>query len=277
MLLALDTSTQMASIALATEHEVLGEYTWQVGQHHGSAVFPCVQWLFATCGRTMADIDAIAVAIGPGSFNGIRVAVTAAKALAFALNVPVVGICGLDVCAYTQAATGLPVFALQEAGRSELYAAGYRRLSSLDAPEQPPRETWLLMPDNPLALWTRWTDYMIVTPDALAAMVREDTLFCGEMRGVTRATLHRILGERALLVPAALSARRASVLAMLAAQRLRRGQIDDPLTLEPLYLRRPAITVSKKAASEQQFAIGHRPPLGRHAADEAGRAPEADC
>jgi tRNA threonylcarbamoyladenosine biosynthesis protein TsaB len=243
----------MASIALATERELLGEYSWQVGQSHSTTLFPCVQWLLQATGRTMTDVRAIAVAIGPGSFNGIRVAVTAAKALAFVLHVPLVGICGLDVMAYAQAASDLPVFVIQEAGRGELYTAGYRRIAASEAPTpaQSPHETWLLAPDDPAHLWVRSTGYLLTNPAELAAMAGADALLCGEMRDATRATLRRILGAHARFLPDMPNVRRASILAALAEQRLRRGQTDDPLTLEPLYLRRPAITASKKATINQ--------------------------
>jgi tRNA threonylcarbamoyladenosine biosynthesis protein TsaB len=269
MLLALDTSTHMASIALATGHEVLGEYSWQVGQNHGTALFSSIQWILAASNRTMADVSVIAVAIGPGSFNGIRVAVTAAKALAFGLSVPLIGICGLDVLAYAHLAADRPIFAVQEAGRGELYAAGYYRTTAaeLAAMEHPPRETWLLLPDDSSRVWARSTDYMLTTPAELATMAGEHTLFCGEMHETTRALIHQLLGHRAVLLPTAVNMRRASVLATLAEQRLRRGQTDDPLTLEPLYLRRPAITASKK-----QPLPGSEPTGQRQQTDEMRQA-----
>src|SRR5690348_3394753 len=102
LLLALDTSTRQASIALCTEEILLGEYTWQVGNNHSVELLERIQRLVTECGQTMQSLEAIAVATGPGSFNGLRVAVATAKSLAFVLSIPLVGISTLDVIATQQ-------------------------------------------------------------------------------------------------------------------------------------------------------------------------------
>src|SRR5712691_5857509 len=125
LLLALDTSTRQASLALCTEEELLGEYTWQVGTNHSIELLDRVQRMFAECNKTMQDIDGVAVASGPGSFNGLRVALATAKAIAFALKIPIVGMSTLDIIAAQQWQWDGPICAILEAGRSELYAACY--------------------------------------------------------------------------------------------------------------------------------------------------------
>src|SRR5438094_3331461 len=97
LLLALDTSTRQASLAICTEDLLLGEYTWHVGNNHSVELLERIQRLLAECGKTMPDIDGVAVATGPGSFNGLRVAVSVAKAFAFALKKPLVGVSTLVV------------------------------------------------------------------------------------------------------------------------------------------------------------------------------------
>ena len=67
LLLALDTSTRQASIALSSEDELYGEYTWQVGNNHSVELLQRIQRLFAECGKTMPDIDVVAVATGRSS------------------------------------------------------------------------------------------------------------------------------------------------------------------------------------------------------------------
>jgi len=153
LLLALDTSTRQASVALCTENTLTGEYTWQVGNNHSVELLERIQRLVTECGQSMQSIEAIAVATGPGSFNGLRVAVATAKALAFALRLPLVGVTTLDTIAAQQQQWRGPICAVLEAGRGELYAACYafdekteegqltydmRRLSDylLDAPPQ---------------------------------------------------------------------------------------------------------------------------------------------
>ncbi len=83
LLLALDTSTRQASVALCSEDTLYGEYTWQVGNNHSVELLDRIQRLLAECGNTMQDIDGVAIATGPGSFNGLRVAVATGKAPRF--------------------------------------------------------------------------------------------------------------------------------------------------------------------------------------------------
>ena len=74
MLLALDTSTNTASIALVREERLAAELTWDVGQRHSAELLQRLDWLLETAGAKPADLTEIAVATGPGSFNGVRVA-----------------------------------------------------------------------------------------------------------------------------------------------------------------------------------------------------------
>ena len=252
LLLALDTSTRQASVALCTEETLLGEYTWLVGNNHSIELLERIRRLMAECGHTMQAIDVIAVATGPGSFNGLRVAVTAAKALAFALQVPLIGVSTLDVIAAHQRQWRGPICAVLEAGRSELYAACYTFDETYE--EQNSILTYTLR--RPEAL----THYLQEHLSALVSVPGERqlpaTLFCGEMSETSRAALHQHLPESSLFLESFQSARHASVLAYLAFQRFLGGIIDDPLSLEPLYLRRPSITTSVR----KQPLLGSKTP-----------------
>src|SRR5437763_6873674 len=127
LLLALDTSTRYSSVALCSESEFFGECTWYSGKNHSVELFEYTQRLCVQAQVSLQQVELIAVAIGPGSFNGVRVALAMAKSLAFALRKPLVGVSTLDIIAFQQCAYGVqrPVCALLEAGRSELYAASY--------------------------------------------------------------------------------------------------------------------------------------------------------
>src|SRR6185437_5229381 len=93
MLLAIDTSTSLASLALLDGFTVHASHQWNVGQRHSVEIFNALDQLLNPLGEdTVSDISAIAVATGPGSFNGTRVAVTVAKTLAFVWQVPLVGV-----------------------------------------------------------------------------------------------------------------------------------------------------------------------------------------
>jgi tRNA threonylcarbamoyladenosine biosynthesis protein TsaB len=233
MLLAIDTSTHYASLALADGDALLAELNWRVGQRHGSELLERARWLLREQGFVMSELTAVAVALGPGSFNGVRVAVATAKTLAFALGVPLYGAPTLDVIAWGARLAAQPIWALLDAGRGEVYAARYDSASS-----QP--------------IWAPQTDgasepYCITTPQALAERIRTPVVVTGEWRDATRDALATALGERARFT-SPMAIRRGAWLAELAAQRARLGA-DDPRALEPLYLRRPNITKSARSVS----------------------------
>lgn len=92
MLLALDTSTRLASLALTEGNTIRAELTWAVGNNHSVELLRRLEWLLHEQHVEMSQLRAVAAAIGPGSFTGVRVAVTVAKTLAFSLKMPLVGV-----------------------------------------------------------------------------------------------------------------------------------------------------------------------------------------
>ncbi|HKV83254.1 MAG TPA: tRNA (adenosine(37)-N6)-threonylcarbamoyltransferase complex dimerization subunit type 1 TsaB [Ktedonobacterales bacterium] len=229
MLLAIDTSTSDASVAFVAGSRLLAEVTWEVGQRHSVELLDRLRWLLESRSAGFGDLTGIAVATGPGSFNGVRVALTVAKSLAYTLDVPLYGHPTLDVMAWGYAQTQGSLWALLEAGRGQVYAASYSA------------------PVRDAAGWAPVDGYHILTPEELAARVTGPALLCADVREETRAAIVQALSERARFT-SALNARRASWLAELALPRVSSGAGDDPRALEPLYLRRPAITKSAKIA-----------------------------
>jgi tRNA threonylcarbamoyladenosine biosynthesis protein TsaB len=243
MLVALDTSTSQASIAAVRDGHLAAELTWDVGRRHSQELLVRLQWLLEMCDARPGDLTGVAVALGPGSFNGVRVALAAAKSLAFARELPLYGFSTLDVSAWGHADPGGALCAVLEAGRGELYAARYALRAadlvteSAGSPAAAP--VWVAG-----ALW-RVSEYEVLTPAALAQTTPGQVLICGEWRAATRLALWEAFGARARFA-AELGGRRASWLAALALERRLRGMADEPAKIEPLYLRRPAITVSGK-------------------------------
>ena len=257
LLLALDSSTRQASVALCDEDTLCGEYTWQIGSNHSVELLDRVQRLVADCGSSMQAIDVVAVATGPGSFNGVRVAVASAKALAFALQKPLVGVSTLEIIAAQQHQWRGPVCAILEAGRSDLYAACYL-FEEIDNGGEITSHMQQL------------SDYLVLTPQQLASYLEEHldqwagvpgerqlspVLFCGELSEAARQVLNEQVPGKSLFVSNLQATRHASLLALLALQRLYEGRIDDPMQLEPLYVRRPSITTSTR----KQPLLGQKP------------------
>jgi tRNA threonylcarbamoyladenosine biosynthesis protein TsaB len=257
LLLALDTSTRQAGVALCDEQTLLGEYTWQIGSNHSVELLERIQRLVVECGSSMQVIDCVTVATGPGSFNGVRVAVATAKALAFALQKPLVGVSTLEIIAAQQQQWQGPVCSILEAGRSDLYAACYL----FDQVENNGDITYQMR---------QLSDHLILSPQHLVSYLNEHLdhwagvpgerqlspiLFCGELSEAARQVLYEQMPGKSLFIDNLQATRHASSLAFLALQRLNKGRIEDPMLLEPLYVRRPSITTSTR----KQPLLGQKP------------------
>jgi tRNA threonylcarbamoyladenosine biosynthesis protein TsaB len=217
--LAIDTSTDTASIALSASGVTQAEMSWTAGQNHTVELMPNIIHLLSQAKTDIGQLKAIIVAIGPGSFNGLRVGVGTAKGLSFALEIPLVGIGTLEVEAYPYAPTALPVCPLQPAGRGEIATATFQQIDGD---------------------WRRLAEERITTIDELAKQIDTTTIFCGRFPEEAATRLVELLGEKAIVYNKTM--RRAGFLAELGWRRLERGENDDIATLQPLYLRRPAIS-----------------------------------
>jgi tRNA threonylcarbamoyl adenosine modification protein YeaZ len=219
MQLAIDTSTDSASLALVRDGKVLAESTWRSQQNHSVELLPKLAQLLNEAGAGIQAVSGVIVAKGPGSFNGLRVGLSTAKGLAFSLKVPIIGISSLELEAYHHAETGLPICPIFNAGRGEIATALYQKKNN----------KWqTLVPEH------------ITTVDALDSEISGKTIFCGEYVPLIAGQLKKKLKQRAIIPPT--QQRSASRLVELAKGRLEAGDYDNPATLQPLYLRRPAIT-----------------------------------
>ena len=224
MELAIDASTDIASLALVQDNEVLAELTWHCRQNHTVELLPNLAHLLNQAKLSPQSLSGIIVAKGPGSFNGLRVGISIGKGLVFSLGIPIVGISTLEVEAYRQAKTGLPICSISNAGREEIAAAIFQ------------------MKQNQ---WRQLVTEHITTVKALCSQITTKTIFCGEFIPSIASQLRKQLKQKAIILPSAGSGR-ATLLAKLGQQRLKAGNYDNPTTLQPLYLRRPHITKPKQ-------------------------------
>ncbi len=124
-LLALDTATQFISIALHDGQQMLAEQTWFSENHHTVELAPAVRALLINASLTPADLTALAVSIGPGSYTGLRIGVALAKGIASAQNLPLVGISTLDTLASEQPQSTGALILVLNAGRHRVVTARY--------------------------------------------------------------------------------------------------------------------------------------------------------
>jgi tRNA threonylcarbamoyladenosine biosynthesis protein TsaB len=214
VLLAVDTSTQWISLALYDGAQVLGETTWRASNHHTVELSPAIADLLQHCGIKPQDLKALGVALGPGAFTSLRIGLAVAKGLALAVHVPVAGIPTLDILAAAQPRCDLPMLAMLQVGRSRLAVGKYKSSPSG---------------------WVADGEPELLTVEDLARQIRVPTLVCGELTAEERQILAR-KRKNVVLVSPAQSLRRAAFLAELAWKRIQTGQIDDVVSLSPVYL-----------------------------------------
>lgn len=216
-LLAIDTSTHRAAIAVQTRDGATHVATPDPTQRHGRNLIPVLRDLLGAAGLAVADLDAVAVGLGPGSYTGLRIGLTAAKTLAYTTGCPLVGLDSLEVIAQNAPADEPRVSIIADAQRGDLYVADFVRSA-------------------PAALLVR------VTPTRIAAAADWSS-------GLTEPTLVLGPGLERLASPLPQTARPAAAesswpeglgLLRLARASWLAGQRDDPMFLEPRYLRRSA-------------------------------------
>jgi len=230
MLIAVDTATRTASLALYDEAHgwVLGEESWYSANNHTVELMPRLVRLLAQQGLSPADgstepaevLTGLVVSLGPGSFTGLRIGLSVAKGLALARRLPLVGVPTLDVVAQPHKNQRLPIWAVLHAGRGRVCVAYYARDKGR---------------------WRRRGDYQLTSLPQLCETVSEPALFCGEIDHADAELLRERLGLLATVASPAASLRRAAFLAEMGWERLRRGSSDDVAGLSPLYLHHPSI------------------------------------
>lgn len=130
LILAIETATGCGSVSLTTgnskDGKVLAEYTLQPNTTHSRRLLGSIDAMMTATGVDWGDLNAVAVSQGPGSFTGLRIGMAAAKGIAMAAEVPLIGVPTLDGLAAQLVATDLPVCCLLDARKQQVYAAFYR-------------------------------------------------------------------------------------------------------------------------------------------------------
>jgi tRNA threonylcarbamoyladenosine biosynthesis protein TsaB len=216
ILLAIDTATRVASLALYDGDAVLAERSWRAGRRHTVELMPNLIDILAQARVERTEISVLAVAQGPGSFTGLRIGLSVAKGMASALGIPVIAVRTLDILAYPHYGQLLPIAPVIQAGRGRLCYAIFRRVTGR---------------------WRQTTDYHLASPEQLGRDLPERILFCGELDRRTIETLKKRARQKVSIVDPAGSLRRAGYLAELAWARWQQGEMDSVDALTPIYIR----------------------------------------
>jgi tRNA threonylcarbamoyladenosine biosynthesis protein TsaB len=229
MLLSLDTATRHSGIALYDGRQIVAELNWHSVDAQTTELLPRLEQVMAWAGVRPADLAALAVSLGPGSFTGLRVAVSLAKGMALAHGLPLVGVSTLDATAYPHLGGPDPVCAVVQAGRGRICWATYRSGAPTDLADVAAVGAWRGQ-RTPIAL---------AGIEEMAGTLDRRTRLVGELTPELRDLLAASAGDLAVLPGPAVAARRAGYVAELGWQRWQAGQADDPASLSPIYLREP--------------------------------------
>jgi tRNA threonylcarbamoyladenosine biosynthesis protein TsaB len=208
-LLAIETSTIAGGAALLDGEQLVGEQSLNVRLTHSERLMVAVDRLLGDLGWRPADLEALAVSIGPGSFTGLRIGVSAAKGLALALSLPIAAVPTLDALAAGLPFAALPVCPVLDARKGEVYAGLYRWSGNQM------RREW-----GPLAL----------APAELARRLVEPAILCGDGVAAVDCPLAR-------LAPPARRLPSAACVGQVGLAMVRAGQVVGAAELEPVYLR----------------------------------------
>jgi tRNA threonylcarbamoyladenosine biosynthesis protein TsaB len=215
MILAIDTATQYAGLALYNPDGLQAEESWYTGRNHTVELAPRLARMLKSARLNVSDLSALAVSIGPGSFTGLRIGLAVAKGLALPHKLPVIGIPTLEITAYPFRKQPLPIWAIAQAGRSRILAACYS-----------PKEDDLQQLVEPF----------ITTVEALAQRIDQPVLCAGEIDVQAAKTLRQNSHAKAHIASPADRLRRPGYLAEIAVRRLEDNAQDDPDALVPLYV-----------------------------------------
>lgn len=219
-ILAVDTSTNVASAAILEDQIIIGEYNCNRGKTHSQRLMPMVQHLMETTGLTVNDIDAFSASIGPGSFTGLRIGVTTIKAMAFAAEKPVISVHTLDALAYNLPFAENLICPMIDARNNQVFTAIYRFIG--DKLE-------------------RLTDYMGIPVTELANILKKmegDTVFLGDACNMHRDYFVSELGNRVKIAPPGTALAKASSVAILAGKAYSEGKLESCYDMVPFYLRK---------------------------------------
>ena len=218
-ILAMDTATMVSSVAVTTEDRVLAELTAETRFTHSETLVANIEEVLRLADVKREELSAVAVSLGPGSFTGLRIGLAAAKAIAYALSIPLVGVPTLEVLAAAFPSPGAIVAPLIDAQKGNGYFALYRFT-----------ETGLVCEK----------DVCVASPEEIAdAIANEEspvTLAGDFARKLMQKGVE--LPKNASLAPITHIMPRAALVAARAVVRLKNGEGKSPMELEPIYVRR---------------------------------------
>jgi tRNA threonylcarbamoyladenosine biosynthesis protein TsaB len=217
-LLAIECATMCGSVALISNSRCLAEYSLDVQTTHSQRLLKQLELIRQKVGVEWPELAGLAVSLGPGSFTGLRIGLSVAKGLALAVGLPLMGVSTLDGLArQVVALPGTKLCALLDARKQEVYAAFYT--SGEDG------------------LPVRTGADLVLRPERLAEQLSGPIILVGDGATTYREIFKNQLGEAAIFAPSASHFPRAATIGQLGEELLARGELLDPVSSVPIYVR----------------------------------------
>lgn len=227
VLLAIDTATRWASLALYDGSGIISEFSWRCAGSHTVEVLPNIAFMLEQAQKRASDLRAVAVARGPGSFTGLRIGMGVAKGLCLAVGIPIIAIPTQEIMAYAAGDPGGLVYTVLELGRGRIAVGAYQYENGFP----------VMVQEDAIYDGQTWQ------PDA-----SKPILVTGEVGTELAERLLRIPeAENIAISSLASSIRRAGYMAELAWLRLEGGHYDDLDSVDPVYLHLPGSGTPNKA------------------------------
>ncbi len=226
-ILAIETSTMLGGVSVMGETEgLIAEARLNVKSTHSERLMTEVDHVLKQAGISMLGIDVFGVAIGPGSFTGLRIGLSTVKGFSYATGKPIVSVPSLEALAWNFPYSALPVCTMFDARKKEVYAAVFRWKDS--GFEKVMVETSL-------------------NPYDLLKSIEGPTLFAGEGADLYRGVITEVAGDNAIFPPQQLMVPSPTNVACLGLKKAREGDFSEPIGLVPLYIRKSEAEVKKGA------------------------------
>jgi tRNA threonylcarbamoyladenosine biosynthesis protein TsaB len=217
-ILAIDTSTMLGGVAVLDEAEgLIIETRLNVKTTHSERLMSEIDHALKQAGLGISQIDVFGVAIGPGSFTGLRIGLSTVKGFSYATGKPIVSVPSLEAFAWNFPYSAHPVCTLFDARKKEVYAAVFR--------------------------WTdrgfdRVMDEVSIKPADLVKACQGPVIFAGEGALLYRDIIAATAGEKALFPAPQQMVPSPSNVAYLALRKALKGDFAEPVTLAPYYIRK---------------------------------------
>ncbi|MCL5023913.1 MAG: tRNA (adenosine(37)-N6)-threonylcarbamoyltransferase complex dimerization subunit type 1 TsaB [Nitrospirae bacterium] len=226
-ILAVETSTLLGGVALMGEAEgLIAEARLNVRSTHSERLMTEVDHLLRQAAMDLSEIDVFAIAIGPGSFTGLRIGLSTVKGFAYATGKPVVSVPSLEALAWNFPYSPFPVCAMFDARKKEVYAAVFR---------------W-----NGKG-FERSIEEASLRPADLVRAIEGPAIFAGEGAELYRETIAAAAGEKALFPPRHQMVTSPSSVAYLGLCKAKNGEFSEPVSLVPKYIRKSEAEVKMNA------------------------------